>query len=241
VRPDTAAARTAVNASSAAGQTAGTATSGAGCAPTGDASAIARPLADDRPSRAVISITQLHGADAWRYLMESVTDGQGDLREADAITRYYTEAGTPPGRWLGSGLAGLARGAGLQAGSTVTGEQLDLLLGQGRDPITGDKLGQGFRQPPSYSHRVAARARALPRALTGRQRAAAIERIRDEERGRRMRRAVAAMGVTQSRVSRIESGDITKSELSTITAYVRAIGGEVRVVAAIDGDDVTLG
>jgi predicted XRE-type DNA-binding protein len=50
-----------------------------------------------------------------------------------------------------------------------------------------------------------------------------------------------AMGVTQSRVSRIESGDITKSELSTITAYVRAIGGEVRVVAAIDGDDVTLG
>jgi len=139
----------------------------------------------------VISITELHGADAWRYLMESVTDGEGDLREADAITRYFTEAGTPPGRWLGSGLAGLARGAGLPAGSTVTGEQLDLLLGQGRDPVTGDKLGQGFRQPPSYSERVAARTRALPPELTGRQRAAAIERIRDEERRRRMRRAVA--------------------------------------------------
>jgi len=146
----------------------------------------------------VISISELHGADAWRYLMESVTDGQGDLREADAITRYFTEAGTPPGRWLGSGLAGLARGAGLPAGSTVTGDQLDLLLGQGCDPVTGDKLGQGFRQPPSYSHRVAARARALPPELTGRQRAAAIERIRDEERRRRMRRAVAGFDYTFS-------------------------------------------
>lgn len=50
-----------------------------------------------------------------------------------------------------------------------------------------------------------------------------------------------AMGVTQSRVSRIESGDIAKSELSTITAYVRALGGDVRLVAAINGDEVTLG
>ena len=29
----------------------------------------------------MISIKALHGADAWRYLMESVTDGQGDLRD----------------------------------------------------------------------------------------------------------------------------------------------------------------
>lgn len=50
-----------------------------------------------------------------------------------------------------------------------------------------------------------------------------------------------AMGVTQSRVSRIESGDITKAEISTITSYVRALGGDVRVVAAINGDEVTLG
>jgi len=195
-RPLTGAVRIAVNAWSVVGQTAGTATSSAGCAPTGDASASARLLTNDPASRAVISISELHGADAWRYLMESVTDGQGDLREADAITRYYTEAGTPPGRWLGAGLAGLARGAGLTAGSAVTGEQLDLLLGQGRDPTTGDKLGQGFRQPPSYSQRVAARA--LPPALIGRRRAAAIERIREEERRRKMRLAVAGFDYTFS-------------------------------------------
>ena len=50
-----------------------------------------------------------------------------------------------------------------------------------------------------------------------------------------------AMGVTQSRVSRIESGDLTKSELSTIASYVRAIGGDVRVVASIGGDEIALG
>ena len=40
-----------------------------------------------------------------------------------------------------------------------------------------------------------------------------------------------AMGVTQSRVSRIEGGDITKAELATLSAYVRAVGGQVRLVA----------
>lgn len=91
----------------------------------------------------MISIKEMHGPDAWRYLMESVTDGQGDLREANAITRYYTDAGTPPGRWLGTGLAGLGNGARLKPGSIVTGEQMDLLFGDGCDPLTGEKLGGG--------------------------------------------------------------------------------------------------
>jgi hypothetical protein len=81
--------------------------------------------------------------------MESVTDGQGDLREASAITRYYTEAGSPPGRWVGTGLSDLADGAGVEAGSVVSGEQMDMLYGQERDPITGQKLGRGFHHPPS--------------------------------------------------------------------------------------------
>jgi conjugative relaxase-like TrwC/TraI family protein len=138
----------------------------------------------------VISIKELHGPDAWRYLMESVTDGQGDLREASAITRYYTDAGTPPGRWMGTGLTGLAYGAGVDAGSVVSGEQMELLFGQGRDPVTGGKLGRGFRHPPSYADRVTARVSALPKRLKGEGRAKAVEKIRAEERGRRMRRPV---------------------------------------------------
>ncbi len=50
-----------------------------------------------------------------------------------------------------------------------------------------------------------------------------------------------AMGVTQSRVSRIESGDITRAELATLTAYIRALGGQVRLVARFDDQEVEVG
>ena len=144
----------------------------------------------------MISIRELHGADAWRYLMESVTDGQGDLRESAAITRYFADAGTPPGRWLGSGLARLAAGAGLRPGAGVTGEQMQLLFGQGRDPVTGEKLGCGFRAPRPYRERVAARIRVLPAGLEHAERTVRIEKIRAEERARRMRHAVAGFDYT---------------------------------------------
>jgi len=48
------------------------------------------------------------------------------------------------------------------------------------------------------------------------------------------------MGVTQSRVSRIESGDISRAELSTLAAYVRALGGVVRVVAEFKDEQVVI-
>lgn len=60
------------------------------------------------------------------------------------MTRYYTEAGTPPGRWLGAGVALLGAGSigQLREGDAVTEEALRLLLGQRRDPITGAQLGK---------------------------------------------------------------------------------------------------
>ena len=154
------------------------------------------PASRDVVLPTMISIKELHGADAWRYLMESVTDGRGDLREPAAITRYFADAGTPPGRWFGSGLAGLAGGAGLSPGALVTGEQMELLFGQGRDPVTGEKLGRGFRAPRSYRDRVAARVRALPARLDNAERAERIEKIEAEERARRMRHAVAGFDYT---------------------------------------------
>jgi len=39
------------------------------------------------------------------------------------------------------------------------------------------------------------------------------------------------MGVAQSRVSRIEHGEIDRTEVSTLTSYVRALGGQLRLVA----------
>lgn len=39
------------------------------------------------------------------------------------------------------------------------------------------------------------------------------------------------MHVDQSRISQIENGDITRAELTTVTAYISALGGSVKVVA----------
>ena len=39
------------------------------------------------------------------------------------------------------------------------------------------------------------------------------------------------MGVDQSRISQIENGDITRTELPTVTAYINALGGQVKVIA----------
>jgi conjugative relaxase-like TrwC/TraI family protein len=93
-------------------------------------------------------------------------------------------------------LAGLADGAGLAPGAPVTGEQMELLFGQGRDPVTGQMLGRGFRAPRPYRERVAARIRALPARLDNGERAVRVERIKAEERSRKMRHAVAGFDYT---------------------------------------------
>lgn len=39
------------------------------------------------------------------------------------------------------------------------------------------------------------------------------------------------MGVSQARVSKLESGDLSHTELGTLQAYVAALGGRLRIVA----------
>ncbi len=43
------------------------------------------------------------------------------------------------------------------------------------------------------------------------------------------------MGVSQRRVSAIEHGKVDMSEVATIRSYVTALGGELALVARIDG------
>src|SRR5665647_1939345 len=88
--------------------------------------------AKDTRMRAVpvtMSIRRMSLGAGYRYLMSSVAraDGPGDA--ASALTRYYAESGTPPGRFLGQGLAGLNNGKGVMVGSTVTEEYLFRMLG----------------------------------------------------------------------------------------------------------------
>ncbi|BBY65483.1 helix-turn-helix domain-containing protein [Mycolicibacterium helvum] len=50
----------------------------------------------------------------------------------------------------------------------------------------------------------------------------------------------ALMGVSQARVSKLESGDLSHTELGTLQAYVAALGGQLRVVAEFGDDTVEL-
>nr|WP_203579833.1 relaxase domain-containing protein [Microbacterium hibisci] len=89
----------------------------------------------------------MSAGDGYKYLLRTVAAADGDRPLSTPLTRYYAEAGTPPGRWLGGGLPALADG-GIDAGSRVSEAQLELLLGMGRDPGTGAPLGRAY---PEYA------------------------------------------------------------------------------------------
>ncbi|MCG7414652.1 relaxase domain-containing protein [Microbacterium aurum] len=89
----------------------------------------------------------MSAGDGYKYLLRTVAAADGDRPLSTPLTRYYAEAGTPPGRWLGSGLPALADGR-IGAGSRVSEAQLELVLGMGRDPGTGAALGRAY---PDYA------------------------------------------------------------------------------------------
>ncbi|NMM23846.1 MAG: relaxase domain-containing protein [Phycicoccus sp.] len=89
----------------------------------------------------------------YRYLMSSVARADGSGHAASALTRYYAESGTPPGRFLGQGLAGLNDGNGVAGGSAVTEKHLFRMLGMLQDPMTGEQLGRPpLRGGAAYVH-----------------------------------------------------------------------------------------
>ncbi|WP_344062947.1 MobF family relaxase [Microbacterium pumilum] len=89
----------------------------------------------------------MSAGDGYKYLLRTVAAADGDRPLSTPLTRYYAEAGTPPGRWVGSGLPVLADGR-IATGSRVSEAQLELLLGMGRDPGTGAPLGRAY---PEYA------------------------------------------------------------------------------------------
>lgn len=83
----------------------------------------------------------MSAGDGYRYFMRSIAAGDGAREASTPLTRYYTESGNPPGRWVGAGLAGVDGGNGLAAGAVVTEEQMFRLFGMGSDPVSGEQLG----------------------------------------------------------------------------------------------------
>lgn len=131
------------------------------------------------------------------YLIESVADGPGQEHAHFDATRYYTNAGTPPGRWLGGGLDGLGDDdRHLHAGRRVGADQLRALIQDGADPITRKLLGRAFPAHVSTADRVRALTADLSAHLSADERAARIEQIERQVARTNKNRAVHGFDFT---------------------------------------------
>lgn len=144
-----------------------------------------------------VSMRVMSAGDGYKYLLRTVAAGDGDRNLSTPLTRYYNADGTPPGRWMGSGLAALGSGQ-LSDGDEVTEAQLQLLIGMGRDPLTGVPLGRSYPAYKSVAERVQERVGALDPGLGPTARGWAVAAIEAEESERGTRRAVAGYDFTFS-------------------------------------------
>ncbi|WP_211338680.1 MobF family relaxase [Georgenia muralis] len=145
-----------------------------------------------------VSMRVVSAGKGYGYLLRSVVQGDGDAAQATALTtRYFTEAGTPPGVWMGKGVAFFGAGE-LRPGMAVTPEQLQTLLGRGNDPVTGASLGQPFREYPSVVERTAALTARVDRALPAGEFDAEVTRIQASQAARGPQTATAGFDLTFS-------------------------------------------
>ncbi|QKE85108.1 MobF family relaxase [Arthrobacter sp. NEB 688] len=79
-----------------------------------------------------MSLHKLTAGTGYTYLTRQVAAHDHGPAARASLASYYTEQGETPGRWVGSGLAGID---GLQVGDEVTEEQMRALFGTGLHPL----------------------------------------------------------------------------------------------------------
>ncbi|MFC7876188.1 MobF family relaxase [Isoptericola sp. NPDC057391] len=173
-----------------------------------------------------VSLRVISAGQGYAYLLRSVVTGDGNAPQASAFTRYFTEAGTPPGVWMGRGVEHLGGGA-LAPGMTVTPAQLQALLGHGADPVSGEPLGRPFRQYPTARDRTARRVQGVDRSLPAAQFDAEVARIQAREAARGSQTATAGFDLTFSAPKSVSVlwglADATTQEL-IVAAHHDAVG-----------------
>lgn len=144
-----------------------------------------------------VSMRKMSAVKGYEYLLRSVAVGDGNRALTTPLTRYYAEADTPPGGWMGSGLGEFVQGQ-IVEDSVVTQSQLALLLGMGRDPVTGPQLGRAYQEFPTVPQRIAKRIEGIEPGLSDGDREAEITKIEKEENRKGPRVAVAGFDFTFS-------------------------------------------
>ncbi|WP_165556026.1 MobF family relaxase [Kribbella pittospori] len=145
----------------------------------------------------MLSIHRLSAGDGYKYLLRHIAAGDVDRRMATPLTAYYTAFGYPPGRWMGSGLAGLGDGE-LVPGGEVIETQMSALFGRAEDPVNGRMLGRRLPVYKAPSERIQDLIRALDPALDEADRQDAIAQIQRSEIRQKTRQAVVGFDLTFS-------------------------------------------
>ncbi|MCZ3390035.1 MAG: relaxase domain-containing protein [Actinomycetia bacterium] len=143
-----------------------------------------------------MSLHRMSAGAGYQYLLRHTACGDVERDPSTPLTAYYTDAGYPPGRWLGTGLNGLGDDEGLPPGSVVTEQQMAALYSTGRDPITDAPLGRAYPKYKTVTERIASRTAALPPDLDHERQAQAVAQIVKAETERRMPGAVAGFDLT---------------------------------------------
>jgi conjugative relaxase-like TrwC/TraI family protein len=89
-----------------------------------------------------MTLKKLSAGSGYEYLTRQVAAADSTELGSTPLSDYYSAKGEAPGRWVGSGLAGIS---GLEHGDVVSAEQMKNLFGEGCDPITGTALGRAYR------------------------------------------------------------------------------------------------
>jgi conjugative relaxase-like TrwC/TraI family protein len=144
-----------------------------------------------------VSMRRMSAGSGYQYMLRSVAAGDGNRALSTPLTRYYSEVGTPPGRWLGSGVGAFGAGQ-IKPGMEVTEDQLALLIGMGRDPVTGQQLGRAYPTYKRLADRINERVAALDPEMTHEDCAAETTKVEAEETSAGMRHAVAGFDLTFS-------------------------------------------
>ncbi len=83
-----------------------------------------------------MSLHRITAGSGYDYLTRQVAAMDSTEKGHAGLASYYTEKGEVPGRWVGSGMAGID---GLNAGDLVTAEQMQALFGSGHHPLAGER------------------------------------------------------------------------------------------------------